>query len=216
MPFSTFIFDLDGTLANTQLDLANAMNRVLSKHGYPLHSAEEYKYLVGKGLRNLVKGALPLQVQNSTNITLCLDEMMADYGHNYLIDTHIYDGIGEVLDCLQAKGVKVGVLSNKADAITQKIIKELFAKWTFDLILGLSEAFPRKPKADSILYMCKQMGVKPQDVLYLGDSGVDMELAINANIYGVGVLWGFRTAEELKQNGAKELIETPKEILKYL
>lgn len=216
MSFSALIFDLDGTLADTQLDLANAMNRVLAKHDYPLHTPDEYKYLVGKGLRNLVKAALPLHAQTSHCIESCLAEMMDDYGRNYLIETHLYEGIPELLDILKARGFKLGVLSNKADEITQKIVERLFSNCTFDCVMGLSDAFPRKPETDSALYMCGELGVKPQEVLYIGDSGVDMELAQNADMYGIGVLWGFRTAEELKMNGAKQIIQNPQEILHYL
>ena len=210
------IFDLDGTLADSLADIADAMNRTLTRFGYPVYNYNEYKYFVGNGLKNLVHKCLPEDSKNENNIAECLKVMMEEYGKSYAEKTKLYDGIPELLDLLTEKRIKLAVLSNKADELTQKICAKLLKNWSFEIILGSSNRFPNKPSPESALYLAEKMAVSPQDMLYLGDTNVDMQTANSAGMFAVGVTWGFRTREELLENGAKAIINGPLELTALL
>ena len=130
--FDAVIFDLDGTLADTLEDIADAMNRVLRRRALPAHDYGSYRLMIGKGLRNLVGEALPSEMRSEATIAACLEQMMAEYGEHCLVKTHLYDGIAELVGALRADGVRLAVLSNKADELTQRIVGALFAAGTFD------------------------------------------------------------------------------------
>ena len=213
MNFHAVIFDLDGTLANTLEDIADNMNLVLSGMGFPTHGYDTFRFFVGDGLKNLVAKCLPDDARTDDMITACHDRMMATYHINYVNKTHLYNGISELLDALTSKGIKMAVLSNKADPLTQKICAVLLKPWKFEIVMGATERFPRKPNPASALFIAEQMGFHPTDICYIGDSDVDMKTAIAAGFYPVGVSWGFRPVEELIQNGAKQIIDSPTELL---
>jgi phosphoglycolate phosphatase len=145
-------------------------------------------------------------------ITDCHDRMMAEYHLNYINKTRLYDGIPELLDTLSSQQIKLAVLSNKADPLTQKICNILLKNWKFDVILGASDRFPRKPDPASALFVSEQMSILPSDICYLGDSDVDMKTAIAAGFEPIGVNWGFRPKEELIENGAKRIIDHPMQL----
>ena len=213
MIYRAVIFDLDGTLADTLEDIADNMNRALAENGFPIHEYDVYRFFIGDGLKNLVTQCLPENARTDANINACHDRMLVEYHSNYINKTRLYDGIPELLDTLSSQKIKLAVLSNKADALTQKICNQLLKKWKFDVILGASDRFPRKPDPASALFVAGQMGILPSDICYLGDSDVDMKTAIAAGFYPVGVGWGFRSKEELVENGAKRIIDHPMEIL---
>ena len=213
MKFRAVIFDLDGALANTLEDIADNMNLVLSEMGFPTHGYDAYRFFVGDGLKNLVARSLPENAGTDDMLATCLDRMIAIYHLNFVNKTHLYNGIPELLDALSSKGVKMAVLSNKADPLTQKICAVLLKPWKFEIVIGATERFPRKPDPASALFIAEQMGVKPTDICYIGDSDVDMKTAIAAGFYPVGVSWGFRPKEELAENGAKRIIDDPVELL---
>ncbi len=211
----TIIFDLDGTLADSLADIADAMNNSLVHFGYPVHDYQAYKYFVGNGIKNLVYKSLPEDKKDEENVMKCLEVMMEGYRKSYAEKTTLYDGIPELLDLLSEKKIKMAILSNKADELTQKICAKLLNKWHFEIILGATEYFPRKPNPESALYIAKEMAVLPQDILYLGDTNVDMQTANAAGMFAVGVTWGFRKREELLENGAKAIIDQPSELLNF-
>ena len=215
MNFRAVIFDLDGTLADTLEDIADSMNRVLAGKGFPTHGYDAYRYYVGNGLQNLVIRSLPENARTDHMIALCHDRMIAEYHLNYINKTRLYDGIPELLDVLSSQRIKLAVLSNKADPLTQKICAVLLKNWTFEIVLGANDRFPRKPDPASALFVSKQMGVEPEHICYLGDSDVDMKTAVAAGFYPVGVSWGFRPKEELARNGAKQIIDEPIELFPY-
>ena len=214
MDFSVVIFDLDGTLADTLEDIADNMNRVLAERGFSTHGYDAYRYYVGNGLYNLVARCLPENARTEALITLCHDRMIAEYHLNYINKTRLYDGIPELLDALSSKGIKLAVLSNKTDPLTQKICSVLLKNWKFEIVLGANDRFPRKPDPASALFISGQMGVAPAHVCYLGDSDVDMKTAVAAGFYPVGAGWGFRPKKELAENGAKHVIDHPVELMK--
>ncbi len=210
------IFDLDGTLVDSIEDITDAMNRVLSSQGFPLHSVDDYKYFVGKGLRELIIEALPKQNRSEETIEKCFDLMREDYGKNYLVKTKAYKGVNDLLDSLKEMNIKMSVLSNKVDEMTKQVVKEIFGGNTFDIVLGKTSRFPRKPDPAGALFISKQMGIDPENMAYLGDTNTDMETARNAHMLAIGALWGFRTKEELLQHGAEIVIEHPMDLIANL
>lgn len=213
MNYRAVIFDLDGTLADTLEDISDTMNRTLAACGYPTHGYDAYRFYVGNGLKNLVTQSLPEAAQTDEIIRVCHDRMVADYTLNYINKTRLYDGIPELLDALSRQNVRLAILSNKADAITQKICDRLLGNWKFEAIVGASERFPRKPDPESALFITYLMGVMPENVCYLGDSDVDMRTALAAGFYPVGAGWGFRPKEELIESGARKVIDSPTDLL---
>ena len=211
--FRGVIFDLDGTLLDTLDDLADAMNSVLQKHGFPIHAVASYKLFIGHGLRNLVKNALPDTNRDDTTIDKCLEEMKKTYSQHWANKTHIYEGIGELLDELSRMNIKLGVLSNKADNFTKLMVKHFLGKWHFEAVYGEREGMPRKPDPQGAIEISNIMRINPNEIIYVGDSGSDMLTAANAGMFGVGVLWGFRDKQELIENGAKATISHPLEII---
>jgi phosphoglycolate phosphatase len=212
--FKAVLFDLDGTLINSLMDIADSMNRVLVQKGYKIHEYDAYRDFIGKGLRNLVINTLPDASRTEQNITNLLQELLQDYEQHLLHKTALYKGIPELLNALSGKHIKMCILSNKADPFTQTIKATLLSDWQFEVVLGASNAFPRKPNPDAAWHICKTIGLPPNEVLFVGDSSVDMETAKAAGMYPVGVTWGFRTRDELIDSGAKKLIDSPLGLLK--
>jgi phosphoglycolate phosphatase len=214
MIYRGLIFDLDGTLADTLIDIACSMNRILVKNGYPVHTVGDYKMLVGRGLENLVLQSLPSDKREPGIVSKCLKEMVADYENNCLVNTVLYKGISELISELVKKHVKLAVFSNKAEPLTRMITGSLLSGVSFVSVTGARPDLPRKPDPAGALQIASVMGLSVQDVIYMGDSDVDMMTATRAGMYAVGVLWGFRTREELQRNGAKMLVDHPLDLLK--
>ncbi len=214
--FSSVIFDLDGTLLDTLEDLGDAVNRVLAARGFPTHPIASYRYFVGDGSAVLVERALPASARSSEIYREVLAAFLADYDQSWKIKTRIYDGIPEMLDSLTAQGIAMSVLSNKPHPFTVECVRELLSKWRFVSVLGLRPEVPRKPDPAGALETAQLLGVVPERILYLGDSGTDMKTAVAAGMFPVGALWGFRTHEELMANGAAAVIQHPTELLAFL
>jgi phosphoglycolate phosphatase len=216
MPYQAILFDLDGTLLDTLEDLADAMNRVLAGKGFPTHELDAYRYFIGDGAAMLVTRVLPEAARSDALIQTCLAEFRQDYGENWRVKTQAYDGVQEMLDKLTARGLPMAVLSNKPQAFTRRYVSELLADWRFDVVLGQREGVPRKPDPAGALEIAELLNIAPADFLFLGDTAGDIKTAVAAGMYPVGVLWGFRPAEELLDGGAQALIARPLEILELL
>lgn len=212
MIYQGVIFDLDGTLADTLEDIAGSVNRTLVKFGYPVHAVSDYKLLVGRGLDNLIKQSLPGSFRSDEIVNKCLSVMMADYTENCLVSTHLYDGISEMIKAMLAKNIILAVFSNKAEPLTIKIVKHLLPGIPFIQVSGARKDLPKKPDPAGALLICSQAGVAPGRFVYVGDSDVDMITAHSAGMFGVGVSWGFRSVEELLENGARKIIHRPSEL----
>lgn len=208
------IFDLDGTLTNTIADLAAAVNYVLQKNGYPTHGEDEYFYFVGTGSYNLVKKASPDGTSEEKLLSM-VDEFFEFYGEHYLDKTLPYDGILEMLKALKEKGIALAVCSNKIQNMTDKVCEKFF-DGMFTYTFGQNERFPLKPNPACPLWISEQFGAKPSETIFVGDSGVDMVTGKNAGFTAVGVSWGFRTKEELKENGADYIINKANELLEII
>ena len=214
--FSAVIFDLDGTLIDSLMDIADAMNRTLTFFNYPTFNYSEYKYLVGNGLRSLVYKCLPIDRRDDKNTNEVLTVMMKEYKKSYADKTILYAGVPTLLDALTNKKIKLSVLSNKADSLTQMLADKLLAKWKFEVILGATDQFSRKPSPEAALFIAEQVKILPKNTLYIGDTNVDMQTANAAGMYAVGVTWGFRERKELEDNGAKQIIDHPMDLMKYV
>jgi len=213
MKFKAVVFDLDGTLLDTLDDLADSMNHVLAKYSYPVHEVDAYKYFVGNGLRELVRKTFPEGFRDDENVDHGLSELREEYSSRWSSKTKPYEGIAGLLNALADKGLKMAVLSNKADDFTKLMVRKLLPDWNFNLVFGERNGVPRKPDPAGALEIASSLGIQPQECLYLGDTGVDMRTAVSAGMYPIGVLWGFRKAEELVENGAKVLIANPATVL---
>lgn len=209
------LFDLDGTLVDSLADLAEAGNRAIAKFGCPTHQTEQYKYFVGDGIPKLIERILPEKMRNEAQKNKCLKAFLEYYSQHFADKTYAYDGMPQTVAVLQEKGIKVAVVSNKAQEMAELVVEKLYGK-SFDLVLGKREDIPAKPDPAMLLLALGQLGIKPQECAFVGDSGMDMAAAVNAGAMPVGVLWGFRNADELKQNGAEFLLTAPQDILKII
>ena len=216
MPFRAVIFDLDGTLLDTLEDIGNAGNKVLADRGLPTHPIPSYRDFIGEGVVRLVRRVLPEQHQDEETVQACVEAYRQEYARCWNVRTRPYAGVAEMLDALAGRGLQLAVLSNKPDAFTQLCVRQLLPQWTFAEVLGASEAFPPKPDPASALEIARRLGVSAAECLYVGDSGVDMKTARAAGMFAVGVLWGFRGADEMTDAGAQVLIERPSQLLDLL
>jgi len=208
------LFDLDGTLADSLADLANATNWALAQLGYPTHPLESYRYFVGDGARQLCARALPADKQNLVDDTLRL--MRERYDAHCFDLTKLYTGIPELIATLAARHFRLAVLSNKPDHFTKRMITHYFDPSPFAIVRGQLPNVPLKPDPTAALQIAQELGVPPAQWLYLGDTNTDMQTARRAGMHAVGVLWGFRDREELIETGAEHIVARPEELLDLL
>ncbi|MBA3003663.1 MAG: HAD family hydrolase [Desulfurivibrio sp.] len=214
--YKCVLFDLDGTLVDSLADLADSMNRVLTRQGLPCHPVQAYRYFVGDGITNLVQRALPAEARQPDRIDDCVREMRKEYAMHWADTTKPYPGIAELLDALTARGVQMAILSNKPDALTQEVVRTLLPHWNFDAVAGARETIARKPDPAGAFRIARLLHLEPADFLYVGDTNTDMQTARAARMFAIGVLWGFRTADELQKNGAQTLLGAPLDLCSLL
>jgi phosphoglycolate phosphatase len=216
MRFKAVLFDLDGTLLNTIDDLTESMNVVLKQWGFPGHDTETFKYFVGDGMEDIVRRSLPEDKRDSDRINQGIEAYNREYQNRYAKKTRPYDGVTELLDGLTFVGTKLAILSNKPHDFTVKMVEQLLDDWTFEVVFGVRPSIPKKPDPSAALEAAGLLKIEPKDILYLGDTNVDMLTARSAGMYAVGALWGFRTAEEILSGGAQVLVKHPADILAWL
>ena len=211
--YSTYIFDLDGTLLDTLGDLAASVNYALRTHGMPEHSVDDVRRFVGNGVRKLMERAVPDGADNPR-----FDTVFATFRQHYMAHsldtTRPYEGIPEAREALKARGCHLAVVSNKMMAATQELCRHFFPD-TIEVAIGEDEAagIRRKPAPDTVFAALKALGVGKENAVYVGDSDVDIQTACNAGLPCISVLWGFRDRDFLLQNGAETFISTPSELL---
>lgn len=210
------MFDLDGTLLNTLEDIAQAMNAALAVLGAPAHPVDSYRNLVGRGLEILAFKVLPEDRRDRATVVECVTVMREEYGRTWAKATKPYAGIIELLALLADRKIKTAVLSNKADDFAKITVAHFFPAHRFELVVGSGTAFPNKPDPAGALHIARSLYAEPGNCVFVGDSDIDMQTGCNAGMYTIGVLWGFRSAEELLANGAKLLVSTPAEIVAKL
>lgn len=215
MKYKGIIFDLDGTLVNSLEDISDAMNTVLTSLNYPTHTYDAYQYFIGSGLRNLVSKALPASSNTDLDIENCFNCMINEYREICTLKTKPYAGIVELLDNLVSRDIKLAVFSNKADELTKKIASEIFPDY-FNAAVGLSTEALKKPNPFEAIEISKKWNLKTEEIIFIGDSDIDMLTATNANMFPLGVAWGYRTEEELIASGAKLVINSPSDLIEIL
>lgn len=206
------IFDLDGTLLNTIADLALSTNYALNKLGYPTHEVEAYNFMVGNGINKLFERALPEGEKTEENVLRVRKEFVPFYDMHNADESRLYPGIPELLSHLQDAGIQVAVASNKYQAATQKLIAHYFPTIKFTAVFGQRDGVNVKPDPTIVFDILKIANIEKNDVLYVGDSGVDMQTAANAGVTACGVTWGFRPRAELEEFNPAYIVDSAKEI----
>lgn len=208
------IFDLDGTLLNTLDDLANAANYMLRELCFKEHDIPSYRYRVGNGIPMLVSRSLPEGSSEATK-ALALSIFSARYSKHMLDCTHAYSGILPLLTELKSRGVQMAIATNKDQDLARSIALHYFGD-SFSLVYGHTHGGKTKPDPEIVYTILRKLGAKREDIIYVGDSDVDMLTASNAGVFACGATWGFRSGDELTRSGAKALVTRPDELLQFL
>lgn len=209
------IFDLDGTLVDTIEDIAASMNKALKAGGFPELPAEEFRKNVGWGIERLAFLSLPENERSNETAGLLAREAAGYYAETPLKFSKPYPGIPALVSELAVNKVKMAVLTNKPDPVAQKVIAGLFPPGTFNLVRGEIFGSPRKPDPACVWEMLVELDLTPSNVIFVGDSEIDMETANSSGCFPLGVSWGFRSRETIEKAGAKKIAENPAEILKF-
>ena len=214
--YSTYIFDLDGTLLDTLGDLAASVNYALRMHGMPEHTIDDVRHFVGNGVRLLMERAIPDGEQNP-DFEATFATFRQHYMEHSLDTTRPYEGISDALKALKAQGCRLAVVSNKMMAATQELCQHFFPD-TIEVAIGENEAagIRKKPAPDTVYAALRMLNVEQKNAVYVGDSDVDVETAKNSGLPCISVLWGFRDKEFLIRHGAKTFISAPSELLQTL
>ena len=216
MDVRAVIFDLDGTLLDTLDDLHDAVNLSLERRGYGGHDRDRYRIMVGNGMRRLVEQALPQGARSDEEVESMVDEVNAYLAEHPVTKTVPYRGVPELLEALASKKIPMAILSNKPNALTQKVVGLLLSPFPFAVVQGQMAGVPRKPDPEAALLLARKMGSAPGETLFIGDSDVDMKTASAAGMVAVGAEWGFRGAKELEAAGARSILRAPLDLLSLL
>lgn len=211
------LFDLDGTLLDTLTTISYYANCALSKFGIEPIDKDEYKYLVGNGAKILVERMLKVrEAYSEENFEKVYNFYMESYDSNPTYLTEPYVGIEKMLLCLKNLGMKTGVISNKPDYAAKSVCKSKLSGGLVDFVQGQKEGVPIKPDPAGPMEVLSVLDILPEETMYVGDSGVDMQTGKNLGSYTVGVSWGFRSVEELTKNGADEIVYSPLDIIEIV
>jgi phosphoglycolate phosphatase len=214
MHYKAVIFDLDGTLVDTLADLSEAINFALEKFAQPARTVDDCRVMIGSGVRNFVKRALTEDKQHLVDDILV--EMRAFYTQNCLNKARLYDGIAQLVAQLTSRGIALAVCTNKDQGDARRIIDHFFGGSVFDPVVGARQGCPIKPHRQATAPIVDSFGLDPREIVFVGDSDIDIATAENAQIPFIGVSWGFRTAEELRAAGGKIIIDFPEELVKLI
>ena len=207
---STYIFDLDGTLLDTLEDLKNSTNHALRTHHLPERTTVEVRRFVGNGVRRLIERAVPEGTPQDI-LEAVFTEFKAHYMNHCLDATVPYPGIIDMLRRLKMQGKRMAIVSNKLDPAVKELNEQFFKEY-IDLAVGESDTVRRKPAPDMVNTILQTLGIAKEEMVYVGDSEVDLQTARNAGVGCISVLWGFRDKEILIANGATTFAKTPEEI----
>ncbi len=222
MQYSGIIFDLDGTLLDTLADIARAMNRVLRNHGFPERKVAEYRTMVGWGLEELARRALPPghteESEQASNglVAQCYREVLTAYAAAPVVETQPFDGVPEALRELWEAGAPLAVLSNKHDDLVTQIVEQTLGMQYFKVVRGARDGVPKKPHQEAAHSIARRLEVAPEQIVFIGDSEVDIETARRAGMIAVAVTWGIGTRAQLESAGPDVLIQQPADILTKL
>lgn len=213
MGYKAIIFDLDGTLLDTLKDLALSVNAVLRLQGFSEHPVASYRYFVGDGIDVLVRRAFPIEsIKSEKDALYMVNAVKEEYARRWGDHTRPYPGIPAMLDSIEEKRLPKAIFSNKPHEFAVLTVNKLLPDWKFEEVCGIQSGIPRKPDPYGALMIAEKIMVKPEEVVYLGDTDTDMLTAVRGGFYPVGALWGFRSAEELLKSGAAMLAQKPKDV----
>ena len=212
--YDTVVFDMDGTVLNTLEDLTVSVNYVMTKFGMPTHELEEYRRYFGSGIRYALECAVPEGTPDKV-----IDEMLPVFKEHYdrhcLDKTGPYEGILDLMKALKEKGLKMAIVSNKIDSAVKELNERFFSEYV-DVAIGEKPGIKRKPAPDTVFAALKELGSDVSGAVYIGDSEVDYQTAVNSGLPCISVLWGFREKDFLVSIGAKTFAETPADVLRYI
>lgn len=215
MENKVLIFDLDGTLLDTLPDIAENINKMLSKYGYPKRTYAEMRKFIGCGAKNLVKNSIGVPLTEAE-----LEERLEFYNKIYTASsspmTKLFDGVSDMLVELKKRGYKLAILTNKPQSTTDRVVKEHLSLFEFDAVVGQRQGVKIKPDKEAAVKIMNLLGCSPKNTYMIGDGETDALTAINAGINGISVLWGYRDKNELEAAGAKTFVSAPKELLEIL
>ncbi len=214
MKIKAVFFDMDGTLVNSMNDLAVATNYAMGEFGYPEKPIENYAYYAGNGIYVMIERALEPNKVDPDTLKQIRDIFFDYYKDHCTVHTTVYSGVAELVAALKQKGMKVGCITNKVEPIAKNIINHFFGG--MDVVYGQVDGVPNKPDPLLTLKALKELDLSPEECLFVGDTSVDMETAKNSGAVSCGVLWGFRTEEELKNAGANYIVKEADEILRII
>ncbi len=214
--FRAAIFDLDGTLLDTLGEIATACNSALARRGYPEHSKDAYRKFVGSGAKMLALRALPDEKKNADEQEKLFAFIVEEFARVQSTIARPYDGAVEMLTAYSEAGIIISVLSNKPEKFTIEAVETLLPGTDFFKVCGGRQDIPLKPAPDYARKLADEMKILPKDIIFVGDSDIDMQTACNAGMFPVGAAWGFRGPEELKKAGAKLILEKPADLIKLL
>lgn len=214
MRYRLAIFDLDGTILDTLEDLTDSTNYALQKNNFPQRTIEEVRHFVGNGIGKLIERAVPAGTE-AEETKQVLADFTQYYGQHCADKTKAYDGIKELIEELRRNGYLTAVVSNKADFAVQELCEQYFPN-LFDYVVGEKENIRRKPAPDTVFEVLEKLHINKEDAVYIGDSDVDIQTAVNAGLEKISVTWGFRDREFLLEQGADWVVDTPNAILELL
>ncbi len=210
------IFDLDGTLLYTLEDIYDVVNSVLNLNEMPGKSIDEVRFAVGHGVEELVRKLIPSACATREAVERLSNQIRKTFLDHDSVKTHPYPGINELLNRLQRELVPMAVLTNKPQESAEKTVDLFFRSIPFISITGVRPGYPMKPSQEAVIPVLKKLGTLPGNTLMVGDSGVDMDTAVNTGMIAVGVSWGFRDVSLLLNHGADFIVDSPGEILTLL
>lgn len=212
--FKAAIFDLDGTLSESLESIAHTVNLVLEENSLEPIELEKFKVLVGDGALTLIERALSLRgTEDEAKVKEIYSRYLELFEDGCLYHLRACDGVEALVKSLKQKGFYLAVLSNKPDRMTNKCVRAIFGDGVFDKVLGVREGLKKKPDPSGALMLAGEFGVSPEECIYLGDTNTDMQTGKAAGMFTIGILWGFRSEKELKENHADAIVAYPDEVL---
>jgi phosphoglycolate phosphatase len=215
MQHSAVIFDLDGTLLDTLADIGNSANEALVAAGFAPHALDAYKHFIGDGVEKLFARALPRGSASAELVERCVNTYREIYERRWNDQAHPYAGVEALLAELSHRGVRMAVLSNKSHPFTVRCVAQFFPHTAWACVFGQRRGVPIKPDPAGALEILQQLQLSPSQVVYVGDTQTDMQTAVAAQLFPVGVQWGFRQRDELLASGAQAVVAHPRELLSY-
>jgi phosphoglycolate phosphatase len=216
MKIKAIIFDLDGTLFNSIEDIALANNMMLEQNNFPTHGLGSYVKWIGNGALQLVVKSLPKDIQSSDDDTLnnYLLQYSEFYAQNINVKSSLYSGIDRVLNYLTEENIPMSINTNKPHDLTMQVVKHYFELWDFKYIIGQKPGMEKKPNPQSALFIANELNIKPENILFIGDSDVDFKTGNNAGMQTMGVTWGYDEIDN--STGFDIVVDKTSEMIEFI